>query len=264
MSERPVNPTEFDVVAAMIELRLTEVHTCFPGRVERYDHDAQTIDVQPMIKLPNPLPDGTFEYEDLPVITAVRVLFPRSRWWFLAFGLDEGDSVLVHTTENAFAAWRASANTSPVAPGDLRRHHLANSVAQPGLYVESQVLAHAPTKTADAAVDAPALVIGSDRADGTRVTMHLDGSLKITQGETVVFQIDADGTNHAGGAIADNFVALANLVNARLSTIQAAFDAHTQVLAGTAGPFPIAGTATPPTSPIGSLASVAATKAKAT
>lgn len=57
------------------------------------------------------------------------------------------------------------------------------------------------------------------------------------------------------------FVALANLVNARLSTLQAAFDAHTHTvpIVGVAGTTP----STPPLSPVGPLASVAAAKVKA-
>lgn len=64
------------------------------------------------------------------------------------------------------------------------------------------------------------------------------------------------------------FVALANLVDARLSAIQAAFDAHTHLTAGTGipvGPTPLVPPGVPPGTggPIGSLASVAAVKVKA-
>lgn len=59
------------------------------------------------------------------------------------------------------------------------------------------------------------------------------------------------------GDAAEHFVALANLVDARLDTIQANFDSHTHV-APSGG-----GTTDPPTPLIRSLASVAATKVKA-
>jgi len=70
----------------------------------------------------------------------------------------------------------------------------------------------------------------------------------------------------AGQAV--QFVALANLVDARLSAIQAAFDAHTHVTAGTGppvGPTPLVPPGSPPGTggPIGALATVAATKVKA-
>lgn len=57
------------------------------------------------------------------------------------------------------------------------------------------------------------------------------------------------------GASASAYVALANLVKARLDTIQAAYDAHTHIETG--------GTTDPPDPPIGTLADVAATKVKA-
>lgn len=64
------------------------------------------------------------------------------------------------------------------------------------------------------------------------------------------------------------FVALANLVDSRLAKIQAHFDAHTHLTAGTGppvGPTPLVPPGTPPGTggPIGSLATVAAEKVKA-
>jgi len=65
----------------------------------------------------------------------------------------------------------------------------------------------------------------------------------------------------AGQAV--EFVALANLVDARLSAIQAAFDGHTHLTAGTGAPVGPTKLAPPGPGTIGSLASVAASKVKA-
>lgn len=65
----------------------------------------------------------------------------------------------------------------------------------------------------------------------------------------------------AGDAV--QFVALANLVLARLNTIQAAFDAHIHVTTATIGASATPGVLSPTASPIGPLASVAASKVKA-
>jgi hypothetical protein len=100
-------------------------------------------------------------------------------------------------------------------------------------------------------------VIGSDDTAGTRVTFNNGGSLKITQGSTVVFQLDADGTTHIGGAAASQFVALANLVDSRLSAIRTWLNTHTHPTAAT-------GPVSAPSTPLSALDSVAATKAKAT
>lgn len=65
-----------------------------------------------------------------------------------------------------------------------------------------------------------------------------------------------------GNPTAAQFVALANLVKARLDAIQATFDAHVHTTTATVGTGPV-GTISAPTSTIGALASVAATKVKA-
>lgn len=64
------------------------------------------------------------------------------------------------------------------------------------------------------------------------------------------------------GANAANFVALANLVKARIDTIQQAFDGHTHVGTATISTGPV-GTIAPVASPIGPLPDVAASKVKA-
>lgn len=64
------------------------------------------------------------------------------------------------------------------------------------------------------------------------------------------------------GANAANFVALANLVKARIDTIQQAFDAHTHIGTATVSTGPV-GTIAAPASPIGALDAVAASKVKA-
>lgn len=107
-------------------------------------------------------------------------------------------------------------------PGDLRRHDLSYPIALPCVAPDAETL---PAGGADELV------------------------------------IDGPGTVRIGSEAAAKFVAIAELVSARLDAIQSAFDAHDHVVAGTAPGFPA--TAAPPLSPIGPLAPVAATKLKA-
>lgn len=65
------------------------------------------------------------------------------------------------------------------------------------------------------------------------------------------------------GLNASQFVALSNLVSARLDTIQSTFDSHIHTTTATVGIGPALGVISPPPSPIGALAAVAASKVKA-
>lgn len=108
-------------------------------------------------------------------------------------------------------------------PGDLRRHSLAYPIAIPGIAPESSPIGDAPAGMA-------VLNVGS-------------------------------GVFRVGGPSAE-FVALANLVKARLDAIQAAFDAHTHPVPGvTPGPGAVVTAPTP--GAIGPLAPVASSTLKA-
>jgi len=276
---RPAFPDQLDVIRAWIEQYLSELHTSFPGRIESYDAATQTANVQPLIRHPVLQPDGSYAYEDLPVLPSIPVMFPRSEGWFVACRLGPGDTVLVVCCETAIGHWRDGDGAAQY-PGDLRRHHIAHAVAIPGLFVHRKALAHAPQEPppdnatpeqvmADAS--APAVVLGSDDPNGTRVTIRKNGAVEVTQGDTRVVTVETDGTVHLGGDTASNFLALANLVNARLDTIQSTFDGHTHGPGGSTGGYsssssggPISGNSGAPNTIIGSLGDVAASKAKAT
>ncbi len=103
-------------------------------------------------------------------------------------------------------------------PGDLRRHSLAYPIAIPGIAPESSPIGDAPTGMAVLNVGSGVFSVGSSSAE---------------------------------------FVALANLVSARLDAIQAKFDLHTHNVTAPGSP------SGPPVPLIGPLAPVAATKLKA-
>ena len=252
MTERETYPSERALADAREEQLELRTHVAYPGRVQRYDAAPQTADVVPLIRQQVPQPDGSYALEALPVLPCVPVLFPRAGPWFLAFPVAPGDTGLILCLTSSIGPWR-SGNGDVADPGDLRRAHLTNAVFLPvGLVPRSQALTHAPASGG-------ALTLGSDT--GTRVTLDADGALEITQGSTVRLRLDPDGTVHLGSD-AGEFIALANLVNDRLAKLQAAFDAHVHATAALGPPSPP--TPVPGSIPVGPLASVAATKAKAT
>lgn len=188
MGERPPFPTERDVLDARLEQQALETHVGRPGRVLRYDAATQTADVVPLVRHPVPQPDGSYEFEELPVIPSVPVLWPRVGAWFFALKVEAGDTVQLLFNDCDLGTWRTG-DGSVVTPGDLRRHHLSHAVAIPGLYTRGRALAHAPSGDV-------ALVLGSD--EGTaRVSFRTDGTIELHAG-TQAFLRGDDHTRDLG------------------------------------------------------------------
>lgn len=105
------------------------------------------------------------------------------------------------------------------------------------------------------------------KVSGGRVLLGFEGG-NPAMPVAALFESTGITTLLLGGAAADggdvsNFIALANLTLDRINTLQNAHDTHTHQVTTTGAPTAHTGTAAPVTSPIGSLASVAATKVKA-
>jgi hypothetical protein len=203
-----------------------EMHTALPGKIESYDASKQMADVTPLIRRALPREDGTLASEPMPTIRAVPVIWPRTGDFFVHLPLAAGDTVLLVCCERDFARWMQTGEASD--PLDVRHHHLSHAVAIPGFFPRSNPVGSSNTPS-------DALVIGKDGGATIRVK---NAEIKI-------------GTN------ASQFAALANLVKARLDTIQAAYDAHKHTGVTTGG-----GTSGTPDTVIGALADVAATVTK--
>lgn len=245
--------TEADFVDARIEDALSEVHTATVGVIERYDPATQTATVRPVVERATPQSDGTCRHEAMPVLPRVPVIFPRSGAWAVTWSLVPGDSVLLVSLEQDASGWRAGRAGATVRSGDTRRHHLAHSVAIPGLYPRAAPIEDAPPAVASGA--SSRLSLGAVAQNATRLHIHGDGRLTITRGSAVVFEVTADGVVASGGpANIAQALGIAELIDARLETLRAAINGHTHpATSGTTSPT-VDGQVTP-------LASVAASKA---
>lgn len=266
--ERLPYPTERDILDAREENLRLDLETAFPARVQSYDPDAQTADLVPLIRRQVPQGDDSYAMEALPVLPSVPVCFPRVGTWFLSFPVAQGDTGIVVVCSGAIGHWRVG-DGDVSDPGDLRRHHPSHAIFLPmGLVPRSRALAKTGAAGATPPPDSQptGLVLGSDNANGPRVLIRANGAVEIETGGATAVKVDANGTVHLGAAVGAAFVALASHVDARLSAIQATFDAHIHMVTGTtaAAGAPIAATVAVPTTAIGPLATVAATKAKAT
>ncbi len=226
--ERMPFPTNLDVILSQIEHHAEDTFVALPGTIQSYDPATQRADVVVGVRNPYADPGGSGQQlrEDFPVIPHVRVLFPRMGSWFLAMSVQPGDAVQILVNTLTPEDWMTG-NGEVRDVGDTRRQHLAHAVALLGMEVNPKALRHAPPAVAPTAATA-CLTLGSDLDAGTRLSIYGDGSVKITQGATVVAQIDVDGTVHIGGAAGD-FVALAGLVKGNFDALKAIFTAWTPV-----------------------------------
>lgn len=197
MSERMPFPTNVDVVKSLIEQHTGEMFVALPGTIQSYDPATQRADVVVGVRNPYPDPEGSGELlrEDFPVIPHVKVLWPRMGRWFWAASVEVGDEVQLLVNTLTPEDWFAG-DGSPVDVGDTRRQHVAHAVALIGMSVDRKALVHAPVVPTG---NLSCLTLGHDSDDGMRLSIYRDGSLKITRGETMVAQIDADRTVHLGG-----------------------------------------------------------------
>lgn len=264
--ERPAYPTTRDVADAREEQLLLSLDGPMPGRVQSYDPATQTADIVPLVRKQVVQPDGEYTMEALPVLPSVPVCHWRAGGAMLSLPIEEGTYGLVIVCAPAIGHWRVG-DGDVTDPGDLRRHHMAHAVFLPcGLVPRSEALERTGAAGADGSGKPTGIVLGFDAENGARHLVRANGAVEIETGGATAFKVDANGTVNLGAAAGAAFVALASYVDARLTQIQAAFDAHTHIIAGitAAAGAPIVATNAPPASPIGPLATVAATKARAT
>lgn len=179
----------------------SEVHTAFPAVVLAYDAGAQTVEVRPCVKREVPgQADAIWDFEELPDLTNVPVMWPGTRAGSLTFPIVPGDGVLVVCGESATGLWRAG-DQVPAEPAFVDPHGLNGCVAIPGWRVDTERLQSVPTD---------AIRLGHDKGD---VRVHPDGSVTV------------------GGHVGAVPLALAPSVKAVLEALSAAVSAAATALA---------------------------------
>ena len=123
-------PTLTEVIQTAIESYLVELNTSMPGEIVSYDASTQTATVQPLFKrtFVNGIEPVVL---DLPQITSVPVMFPRSADSFIHFPIATGDPCLIIFAQRSLDNWAQSGGC--VDPDDDRRHDLSDAIAIPGL-----------------------------------------------------------------------------------------------------------------------------------
>lgn len=155
-----VEPTLSEVLRDAIESRLVDVHTIKVGKVVSYDRNLQVADVQPVIQRPYNVGGGNLDFEELPIIPNVPVVWLRAGGFYVHMPLAAGDHVVLGFTDDSIAEWRQSGEVT--TPDDLKRHDLGSAIAFPGI---AHALGFLSVNPLDAAMRVSGMCFGADGAD---------------------------------------------------------------------------------------------------
>lgn len=194
----------------VVDTVLRRVRTSVVGRVESYDPAAQSAQVLPLVGEQDDY-DGEPRELGPVALQGVPVVHYGSGKRGITFGLDSGDPVVLVVRHRSHQEVDAGANP-PITPQRSGRMALDEAVALPG---------YVPPGTGQATAH--------QRSDGAMV-IYLD------VGEPV----------YIGDSTAAKALALAEKVDARLSAIATAFDAHIHAVSG-------ANTLIPTTDPVNGI-----------
>ncbi len=217
MSDR--TPSRAEVIKAYVQSQMSELHVCLPGKVEKVDHENQTVDVQPQLKRRLQHEDGTVTFERLPVIPSVPLGFPRAGGFYSYLPPAVGDHVMVHFTDYSIDEWWDSGRETE--PSFAHSHELTDCYAVPGGYPKPKALSD---------------LNGNDAVIGKE-----DGSV-------LVFK--ANGEIHAGSDdLADSkLVALAELVKNEITALRNTVNTNATMFNTHMHPSGMGPTGTPTTS----------------
>lgn len=157
----PLQVEAHEIIRRALDSRVQDLWTTFPAKVLEYDAATQTVEVQPQIRRPLPTEDGAIDFEDLPILPNLPVLFPRGNGYAITWPISPGDFVWIHVCTNATGNWRRTGEVAD--PGDVRTHSLGSAFAVPGAAPNSATLPQAATVAL--VLEGPEIRIGKDATD---------------------------------------------------------------------------------------------------
>ena len=110
---------------------MSGIHTCLPGRIEKYDATKKKASIQPLIKIKF---KKQTEYTSMPIINNVPVQFPCTRKSLIHFPLERGDGCLLLFSERSLEKYLNTVITKESEPQDPRKFALSDAIAIPGLF----------------------------------------------------------------------------------------------------------------------------------
>ena len=115
------------LIREAIDDRVLDIHTSTLGTV--HTTDGTTADITLPIRRPVESEDGSTQFESMPTLPKVPILWPGANGTSFPIDLKAGDTVLVFFSENSTAEFLQSGGTAE--PGDLAMHSLSSAFCMP-------------------------------------------------------------------------------------------------------------------------------------
>lgn len=173
--------TEQELIQRALESRIGDVFTQLPGRVHAFY--GRTVDVEIVITRPIKTEAGEIKQEDFPILPNLIICYPSGGGFSITWDLAKGDHLVVLVMTYALTTWRKTLDIS--APGDLRLHHLANSVALPFLPTPLQ-----ESPPGEEEIDPPPTLLIKAPSPGRIVLGDIEGSSFAARADTTDSNFD--------------------------------------------------------------------------
>lgn len=169
------------------------IRVALPGRVVKVKSSGR-VDVQVELRTARPVVDGQYEYDKLPPLLDVPVLWQSTQAAAIVMKLAPGDPGLVVFADHALGAWlTAGALVSPALPDP---HGASGAVFSPGLWPGDE--GPDPVTSADVVVTGGDIRLGSVDADDP-VALKSDLQTLYTAITTAAF-----GSSDGGAVLQEN------------------------------------------------------------
>lgn len=179
-------PTLQRVMRMAHDTLMSNIHTSLPGKIIFYDKSTGLAQVQPLIKRKYKTSSMASE---LPIISGVPVVFPRTTGAWVRLPIAAGDTVLLIFSERSIDRWIE--NGGMVDPETPERFSLNDAIAIPGLYAKPNAIEQ---KGADTSIE---ITNGS-----AFLEIKSDGTVEITASKIVIKSNDVNLGDESGESLA--------------------------------------------------------------
>ncbi|WP_257756651.1 Gp138 family membrane-puncturing spike protein [Burkholderia glumae] len=161
---------------AVVRGQQADIWTALPGIIDSFDGDAQTVVIQPGIKMPIRAGDGTVTTVALPQLVDCPAQFPSGGDCTMTFPVAPGDECLVVFSSRCIDAWWQSGGVQEQA--ENRMHSLSDGFALLGFRSKPRVLANVSTTSAQLRSDDGTTYVDLNPTAGT-LKLVAPGGLEI-------------------------------------------------------------------------------------